>query len=247
MIRRLCFLTVAMLLTFAAAAQQWTGTSGLLHVPSADMSAVGELRVGGHFLNKAMTPDTGFIYLGSKYHAYNYYLSVTPYRWIELSIVSTARKNHPGDQLFEGYGGKDRHVSIKIRPFKEGKVLPAFAFGFDDAGTTIFNSKRSDVQLYFSNWYVAATKHFDLGGNQLGLHLSYRHFYRGYNAKWNGMVGGITFSPSFLPQAHAIVEYTGNEWQVGLDAVVFKHLMLQASLKDFKYLNAGLCLRFDLN
>lgn len=41
-------------------AQQYTGMSGLIHVPSADMDKAGEIRIGAHFLNKNFTPDRGF-------------------------------------------------------------------------------------------------------------------------------------------------------------------------------------------
>ena len=69
---------------------------------------------------------------------------------------------------------------------------------------------------------------------------------RGYNAKWNGVVGGVAFRPSFFPQARAIVEYTGNEVLVGLDALLWRHLRVQASVKDFKYVNVGLCFQVNL-
>ena len=76
--------------------------------------------------------------------------------------------------------------------------------------------------------------------------LAYRHYLRGYNAKWNGVVGGITFRPSFFPQGRAIVEYTGNEFLIGMDALLWRHLRLQVSVKDFKYVNAGLAFQVNL-
>ena len=94
--------------------------------------------------------------------------------------------------------------------------------------------------------YVAATKTFTFSGNELGLTVAYRHFFRGYNAKWNGIVGGISFRPSFFPQWRLMAEYTGNEFLIGTDVLLWQHLRLQASLKDFKYANAGLCLQFNL-
>ena len=226
-------------------AQQYTGLSGLLHVPSAEMNHEGDAFIGLHFLNKAMTPDTGFLFNGQKYDTYDYYIALTPFRWIEFSYVCTKRKNAANEELWD-YHRKDRSVSLKIRPLEEGKYYPAVAFGCNDFGTSAFNKNRSDVQLYFFNYYVAATKHFEFGGNEVGVTLAYRHFLRGYNAKWNGVVGGVTFRPSFFPQARAIVEYTGNEVLVGLDALLWRHLRVQASVKDFKYVNVGLCFQMNL-
>ena len=105
---------------------------------------------------------------------------------------------------------------------------------------------RTDVQLYFMNVYLAATKHFSFGGNEVGVTLAYRHYLRGYNAKWNGLVGGVTFRPAFFPQARVVAEYTGNEFLLGMDVLLWRHLRLQAGVKDFKYMHAGLALQFNL-
>ena len=96
------------------------------------------------------------------------------------------------------------------------------------------------------NVYLAATKHFTFGGNELGVTVAYRHYLRGYNAKWNGLVGGVTFRPAFFPQARVVAEYTGNEFLMGMDVLLGRHLRLQASVKDFKYVNVGLALQFNL-
>lgn len=243
---RLIIVALFCLIPFWGFSQQYTGIEGLLHTPSAEMHQEGDARLGGHFLNKAMTPDTGFLYLGEKYNTFDYYISITPYRWLELSYVCTERKiSRPGDAAVV-YGSKDRYVSFKVRPIEEGRYCPAIAFGMNDAGTSAFRANRTDVQLYFTNYYLAATKHFAFGAGELGVNLAYRHYFRGYNDKWNGLVGGVTFRPAFFPQARAVVEYTGNELQVGVDAVLFRHLILQASLKDFKYPNVGLCFQMNL-
>ena len=96
------------------------------------------------------------------------------------------------------------------------------------------------------NWYITATKHFNFSGNELGVTLAYRYYFRNYNAKWNGIVGGITFRPAFFPQARIIAEYTGNEFLLGMDMLLWQHIRLQASVMDFKYVYAGLCLQFNL-
>ena len=241
----LLLLAAAALMPLSSSAQQYTGLSGLIHVPSAEMNHEGDAFMGIHFLNKAMTPDTGVLLAGQKYDTYDYYISLTPFPWIEFSYVCTKRKSAKSEQLWD-YHRKDRSASLKLRPVKEGRYIPAIAIGANDFGTGFFDKNRTDVQLYFFNYYIAATKHLNFGGNELGVTLAYRHFFRGYNAKWNGLVGGVTFRPAFFPQARAIVEYTGNEFLVGLDALLWRHLRLQASLKDFKYPNFGLCFQLNL-
>ena len=242
----IAILTLAMI-PLAGRAQQYTGISGLLHVPSADMHHEGDACIGIHYLDKNMLPDVGFLYNNEKYNTYDYYLSITPYSWIELSYVCTKRMDMVDGEPV--YKRKDRNFSMKIRPLQEGKYWPAIAIGCNDVASSvasIITSNNDNVQLYFQNYYLATTKHFDLGGNELGLTLSYRYYTRDYNAKWNGIVGGVTFRPSFFPQARAIAEWTGNEFQIGIDALLFRHIFIQASLKDFKYPCVGLCFQTNL-
>jgi hypothetical protein len=234
------------LLPLVGQAQQYTGTSGMVHIPTGEMQHEGDALIGAHFLNKAMTPDTGFLYLGEKYNTFDYYLALTPFSWIEMSYVCTERRRAINEQTGEIQWSKDRYASVKIQPLKEGKYWPSVAVGCNDVLTSAFFKDKPDVQLYFTNVYVAATKTFTFSGNELGLTVAYRHFFRGYNAKWNGIVGGISFRPSFFPQWRLMAEYTGNEFLIGTDVLLWQHIRLQASLKDFKHANAGLCLQFNL-
>ena len=227
-------------------AQQYTGISGLSHIPSGEMNHEGDAFIGAHFLNKAMTPDTGFLYQGEKYNTFDYYVALTPFSWLEMSYVCTERIYRKDDQGNIVNWSKDRYASVKIRPLKEGRYHPAVAIGCNDVWTSAFFPDHHEVQLYFQNFYVAATKHFKFKGNELGLTVAYRHFYRGYNSKWNGVVGGITFRPSFFPQWRLMAEYTGNEFILGTDMLLWQHLRLQASVKDFKHFYGGVCLQFNL-
>lgn len=114
-------------------AQQYTGTTGLIHVPSAEMNKEGDVRIGGHFINKHQIPDEGFSYQGEKYNTFSYYLSITPFSWIELGYTCTLLKQvHSPIYDGHGYEEKDRYFSLKLRPLKEGKWHPAVAIGCND-------------------------------------------------------------------------------------------------------------------
>lgn len=56
----------------SVSAQLYTGLSGLINIPSAEMNEEGTARIGGYFMNKHFIPDddgqSGFIYNGEKYH-----------------------------------------------------------------------------------------------------------------------------------------------------------------------------------
>lgn len=225
-------------------AQQYTGMSGLIHVPSADMCPEGEARIGGHFLNREFVPDEAFNCLGKgKYHTTDHYLSITPFSWLELGYTCTLMKglkdsSKPDDI---GFYHKDRYLSFKVRPLRENKWWPSIAVGSNDPVTT--SSKRNRI---FSNFYVAATKHLDLKGHSIGFHLAYRKWKYNYNSKWNGPVGGITYQPSFQPNLRVIAEYTGDDVNVGFDWKLWKHLLVQSSLQNGKYFSGGICFCINL-
>lgn len=72
--RRILFVVFLMFVSLEMGAQQYTGLSGLIHVPSAEMNAEGDARIGIHFLNKHFTPGHLFSYEGNKYNTFSYYL-----------------------------------------------------------------------------------------------------------------------------------------------------------------------------
>ena len=100
-------------------AQQYTGISGLVHVPTGETNHEGDAFIGAHFLNKNMMPDTGFLYQGEKYHTFDYYVALTPFSWLEMSYICTERIYRKDDQGNIVNWSKDRYASVKI-------ALPAF-------------------------------------------------------------------------------------------------------------------------
>ncbi len=233
-------------------AQQYTGMSGLIHVPSADMDEVGVARIGAHFLNREFTPDMRFNFNG-KYHTISHYLSITPFRWIEIGYTCTLQKglkNEGKDGCTDvGFYYKDRYFSLKIQPIKESRWWPSIAIGTNDPIT--YGNNKEDLSekgknQIFCNYYLAATKHLDLKGHSLGFHLAYRHWKRSYNSKWNGPVGGITYQPSFQKNLRLITEYTGDDVNVGFDWKLWKHLLIQSSLQNGKYFSGGVCFCINL-
>lgn len=230
-------------------AQQYTGTSGLIHVPSADMDRTGDVRVGVHFLNKEFTPDI-LVYDNAKYHTMTHYLSITPFRWLEIGYTCTLLRSFKIRNGVEypnevGLYRKDRYFSVKLQPIceKVGKWWPSIAIGSNDPYSSDRKSTRNN---FFSNIYIAMSKHFICGENVWGLHVAYRDWKHAENNKWKGIVGGFTYRPSFARNLRAIAEYTGNEINIGADYLLWRHFLLQASLQDGKYFSGGVCFQINL-
>ena len=226
-------------------AQQYLGTPGLIHVPTAEMDTTGVVRVGAHYVNAHMIPD-GMKYDGEKFNSLTNYLSITPFSWIEIGYGYTLWKMHRNfdKKQKSGFYSKDRYLSLRLRPLKEGRYWPALVVGGNDVWGS--NDNGQSGSNYYRNYYVAATKHVDVGGNLFGAHLAYRHWKRDYNDKWNGVVGGLTFQPSFYQPLRLMGEYDGHSVNFGIDCELLRYLLLQASLQQAKYFSAGLCLRIGL-
>ena len=226
-------------------AQQYIGMQGLIHVPTAVMDSAGVARVGIHYVPKEMIPD-GMKLDGEKFNSLTNYLSITPFSWIQIGYGYTLWKLHRNKDKNQktGFYAKDRYFSVCLRPLKEGRYWPSLVVGGNDVwGSGDEGESRSN---YYRNFYVAASKHFDIGGQQLGTHITYRKWKRDYNSKWNGVVGGVTFSPSFYKKLRVIGEWDGTDVNVGADCQLFKYLLVQCGLQDCRHFTGGLCLYIHL-
>ena len=228
------------------------GTTGLLHMPTADMQREKTVMVGGSALNKHATP-------GWSYNTYNYYLNITLFPFLEVAYACTLNKGIPGDYWPESTWGKftnqDRQFSGRIRVIKEGqfwKYMPAIVLGGNDVltrdwyGSTNknndsgFGTPVSEGNGRWNRWYIAATKHLDLYGD-LGIHIAYVYNKRiDYNL--NGPAVGANWRPQVHPCLNLMAEYDSHTVNCGLGYTLWKgHINVLTELNDFKYISAGVC------
>jgi hypothetical protein len=218
--------------------------AGMIHVPTADMDTVGVARVGAHYIPKSMMPDKMTLD-GEKFNSWTNYLSITPFRWIELGYGYTLWKMHKNQNKNEktGFYSKDRYFSVRLRPLSEGRYWPSVVIG----GNDVIGQRDGDsYSFYFRNFYVAASKHIDLPFGEVGGHLAYRKWAKSFNNRWDGVVGGVTLRPSVYRPLRAIAEYDGESVNIGADCVLFRYVQLQASLMHCRYLSAGAAVRIEL-
>ncbi len=242
---RIISLIIAAGLSLAVSAQQYTGMQGLIHVPSADMDTVPVAHVGAHFVNEHFIPD-GFKLDGEKYNSWTNYLSIQPFKWIEIGYGYTLMKFHKNlnKKNETGFYSKDRYFSVRIQPIREDKWWPSIVIGGNDV--VGHKNDGTSESNYYRNFYVAASKHYTLFGQRVGAHVAYRKWDKDYNHKWNGVVGGLTIQPSFYEPLRFVAEWDGCEPNIGLDCTLFKYIMVQASLQNCQYFSAGLALRVPL-
>lgn len=231
-------------------AQLYTGMSGLIKNPSAEMNEEGDAVIAGYFLNKHFTPgeDKGFAWRGKKYDTFDFSVSLTPFRWIEIGYTFTLMKTiREGDTKLR-FNHKDRYFSVKLNPIRESKYIPAIAIGTNDPISSSGNFHRdgADGSGYFASYYIVATKHFAPAKQTIGVNLGYRYVPKAPSKRWQGVICGLTWCPKWIPDLRAIAEWTGNEVNLGIDCVLWKHLVLQAAMVDCRYFTGGIAYKVNL-
>ena len=229
---------------FIVSAQTTYGTTGLLHAPSAEMQRDKTVMIGGNFLNKEITPPTWY------YHTYNYFLNVTIFPFLEVAYVCTLFKaRHLGINK-DGFSNQDRYFAARLRVLKEGQFwehMPAVVLGTSDPYTSTGGGATASAQGngYFSRFYVAASKNFRIGKENVGIHISYLYNKR-KEYKLNGVAGGITYSPTVLPDLRIIAEHDSKDFAFGATYLLFNHLHAQVEMQRMKYFTGGLTYKIYL-
>lgn len=230
---------VVLFLAFAShlCAQEYHGTTGLLHVPSAETDSAGTFRGGFAYFDRAFLPAQM-----PDHDSFGYCIGITAFPWVEISYGATMlwmNKNNKDDQPM-GFYNEDRRVNVKLRPLQEGKWWPAVALGWDDIGRIERAKTHRNTNNYFQNVYAVVSKNFDIRGHRLGAHIAYRYYPSNANSGRRGVAGGITYTPrlgkslqgpkAWLQRPRLIVEWDGVGVNVGADVLLWRHLFVQAAL-----------------
>jgi len=245
------FILCAVLLSIDASAQHFAGMTGLINTPSADMNEDGDVMIGGYFLNKQYLDRmgvNGFTYEGEPYNTCDFYASITPFRWIEIGYTFTLFKGCDEGYTKPKYNRKDRYLSLKLNPLREGKFYPAIAIGSNDflGSPTRHKGPGLKKEGYFTNFYIVATKHFKPWGQDISVNMAYRYCPNDYTRNWDGIVGGVTWRPKWVPNIRAIAEYCGHDFNIGGDILLWNHLFIQAFMQNGRYFSGGACIKFNL-
>ncbi len=259
---------VVLFITATSCAVLWAqfpyGTTGLLHMPTANMQKDKTFMFGGSFLNKGSIPPMW------QYNTYNYYINVTFFPFLEVGYTCTLHKGVPGNYWPEQTWGKfvnqDRQFSVRLRVIKEGflwKHMPSIVIGCNDIGTNDIFSGNKDGYGFtlasgtgnaaWSRYFIASTKYFLFEGiGEMGVHLSYVYNKR-KDYPLNGPAVGINFqlgmpySIKVLNGLNLMAEYDARTVNMGLSYSLWKdYINVIGELNDFKYLSAGIYFKVHL-
>ena len=139
-------------------------------------------------------------------------------------------------------------TGIFLSDYGHWKYMPAVVVGTSDPFTSSGNGVVAPTEGngYFSRFYIAATRHVQLGRETVGVHLSYLYNKR-IEYKLNGIAAGISYNPSFHPQLRLIAEYDSKDFALGATYLLFNHLHAQVELQRMKYFTGGLTFQFRLS
>lgn len=231
------------------------GTTGLLHMPNAEMQQDGTFMLGGNFLNKHNLPNKSWW----GYNTYNYFINITILERIELAYTCTlvqGKNNgfHWPEYTYGKFVNQDRHFSARLQVVKEGewwKHMPSIVLGVNDpttgSGTDYTNMNVSGSgNGFFNRWYIASTKHFQTTLGEIGVHAAYLYNQR-TDYPLNGPAFGINFRPTIHKNINLIAEYDAKTINIGaIYSLWADHFNLLFELQEGKYISAGLVYKVNL-
>lgn len=219
---------VFLLLGGVVSAQSVTGTSGLIHIPSARMLEDGQFVLGAAYIPKPYFQ----IYDRRINPGLTTYITVGFLPFIEVMFRYTHELNVPVNPETRYF--PDRMFTIRGRLLKEKKYLPAIVLGLQDA-SAIFG----DTCLVCSNYsatYFVGSKNFKTEFGDFDLSLGYAFDLLELKSldtarkDYKGVFGGISYSPNFYNNATILFEHNSKGINTGISLTTFSRFNLMLGI-----------------
>lgn len=270
MMKKIFLLLLYLGFNYDLCAQVLNGTTGLLHMPTAEMQRDKTFMFGGNYLNNY--PLSTHFNSGEVDYTFNYYLNITFFPWLEVGYTCTLVHADHGSTYFpkQSWGkftNQDRAFNVRFRLWKERwwkDWTPQIVLGADDPAThsnhgggDIVPGNDSGSNNYFTRFYLAATKHFAFRNiGNMGIHAAFiygnamgiPHYKRpacGLNFNFQFPESSIVYKA--LNGLNLMVEYDARTVNVGFNYAIWKdYINLITELNDGKYFSAGIYFKIHL-
>lgn len=228
------------------------GSTGLMHLPTADMQRDKTVMAGANYLDVAATPGEW------TYDTWNYYLNVTIFPWMEVGYVCTLLKMEvPELGLQYKFRNQDRHFAIRLRLWKEGwwkSWTPQIVLGTNDPGTSAHEdgyatSVSQTGNGYWSRYYLAVSKRLKWKSVAcIGFHAAYLYNQRkqfhyngpGFGANLRFALPDTSICNKLLNGLNLMAEYDSRTINIGGCYSVWKdRINVVAELNRCRYPSAG--------
>ena len=240
------FLLLASFLMASASSRAQTviGTPGLMNIPTAEVRAGGTFDGGASLMQKELEAvPTYYNNTEKRQEFYNtglYYIYFSPFSFFDVTLRETLSKSQKSTGEL-GFYQQDRSLSLRVQPIreKEGQWWPSVLIGAND-----FFSSHGDS--YYAAVYGVVTK--TLPVRSLGVFSATAGFARPIRmgVLYDGVFGGVSFSPVFAPQLRVMGEYDTRGFNVGIGAQLFRHLNLTCFTREFKGISATVSYQYTI-
>lgn len=258
-------LFIGICFSHSSMAQYVYGTTGLLHMPTADMQKDKTFLFGASYLDVNATPKHW------SYNTYNYYINITFLPWLEVGYACTLHKlGLPKYGYSYKFRNQDRQFAVRLRVWKEGWWkfwTPQIVIGANDPGTNDvvgdpnkddygYTSTSSVGNGHWNRYYLAMTKHIAFANvGKLGAHIAYVYNKR-IDYHLNGPAIGVNFKFNFsetsffykvLNGLNLMAEYDSRTINCGFEYGFWKdYINAVVEMTDCKYLSGGIVFKVHL-
>ena len=212
-------------------AQSVTGTSGLIHIPSARMLEDGQLVIGAAYIPKPYFFRWGV----NENPGLTTYITYQILPFVELMF----RYTHELNRLFLNPNGldyfPDRMFSIRFKLLDEKKYIPAIVLGAHDFSKLTGLSSQASVNSMYSATYFVTSKKIDFKGFIIDTSLGYAFDFLNLETKdYRGIFYGIELKNNNYDFISLIIENNSKNFNTGFRLSPFRILNIMVGLWDFK-------------
>jgi len=223
---------VFLVVSGVASGQSVTGTSGLIHIPSARMLEDGQLVLGAGYIPKGYSTFKnrgGYAERERFQHPFlNTYITYGILPFVEVMFRYTHELYVPVNSFTQYF--PDRMFSARFRVLSEKKFTPSIVFGIHDFGK-IFTDFDSATNYSTSYFVISKIKDFNL--IKFDLSFGYAFDLAGIQAiDIDGLFYGIEIKSNFYEKASFIFEYDSKYFQTGLMLNPIKPIKMMFGLWD---------------
>ena len=208
---------VFLVVSGVVSAQSVTGTSGLIHIPSARMLEDGQLVLGAAYIPKPYF----YRYEKGMNPGVNTYITYGILPFVEVMFRYTHELNlkvNPQTSYFP-----DRMFSLRVRLLGEKKHLPAIVFGAHDSSQLA--GRITSTGPKYTAFYLVSSKMFKSSFGDFDVSVGYAFDFLDIKTEsYKGLFSGITYTPFFLKNLSIKFENDSRGFNSGVVLNVFNKI-----------------------
>ncbi len=220
-----------MVFTVNITSQSLSGLSGLLNIPTAEITSDGRINIGANYLER-----NHLKYAGGKKDVIAPFVTIGFLPFLEVSIRITRQLNYSGESHV-----MDRMFSCKIKFINEDNFLPVVALGLHNPYSTDPRAK------HFTATYFVLSKNIEINSfiNKFHVTLGYgSEIIEAEDYQYVGLFGGVSLT--IFKSIEIMGEYDAERFNAGFRFTLFNHIKLLGGVMDFKHFSGGAAVSFVL-